>query len=114
MITLYHNPRCSKSRQALSLLEEENIDLNVIRYLDNPLNISDIKDIVKKLGQPISEIIRTNEKAYKELNLQRSDITDQELIEAIIQEPRLLQRPIAIKGKQAVIGRPPEKVLTLI
>ena len=96
-ITLYHNPRCSKSRTALSILEEHQVQL---------------REILAKLGGPAKQLLRQNEKEYKELSLAHAD--DEEIVAAIAANPNLLQRPIIVSTAQAVIGRPPEKVLTVL
>ncbi|SDK81317.1 arsenate reductase [Franzmannia pantelleriensis] len=110
-ITYYHNPRCSKSRQGLALLEAQDVDLKVRRYLDVPLDRSELQALVARLSTPFASLVRTNESAWKALDI---DIADhQRVLDAIVAEPRLLQRPIADDGQQAVIGRPPEAMLAL-
>jgi arsenate reductase len=111
---IIHNPRCSKSRQTLAILEEKGIEPEIILYLQNPLTKAEIKSIVAKLGLSLRDLIRSSEDAYKEKGLQDSSLSDEQLLQAIIDEPKLLQRPIVIKGDKAVIGRPPENVLELI
>ncbi|MCZ4319618.1 arsenate reductase (glutaredoxin) [Aequorivita viscosa] len=113
MTTLYHNPRCSKSRQALQLLEEEGETIEIIKYLETPPSHQELKQVIELLGiQPIA-LIRTNEAAWKE-NYKGKALTDDELIDAMIKYPKLIERPIAIKGTHAVIGRPPQKVLDIL
>ena len=111
-VTLYHNPRCSKSRQTLALLEENNVDLNIIEYLKNPLNADQIKAVAEKLGVPVRDITRTGEAEYKEQLL--DDASDDQLAEAIAATPILMQRPIVVHGSTARIGRPPESVLEIL
>ncbi|MEA3373939.1 MAG: arsenate reductase (glutaredoxin) [Campylobacterota bacterium] len=112
-ITIWHNPRCSKSRQGLALLEDNGIAPDVLKYLDTPPTAEEIKAVLKKLGITARELIRTKEAEYKELGLK--DIDDEErLIEAMAVHPKLIERPVVIVGDKAVIGRPPEKVLELV
>jgi arsenate reductase len=111
---IIHNPRCSKSRQTLALLEENGVTPEIVLYLENPLSKQEVADIVKKLGVTVRDVIRTSEDAYKENNLKDVSLTDEQLFDAIDQFPKLLQRPIVVKGEKAVVGRPPENVLELI
>ena len=114
MITIYHNPRCSKSRQALALLEERALSPAVVKYLETPLDKQALKDLLTKLQVNVRDIIRTSEKPYKENQLNDIALSDDQLLDAIATYPELLQRPIVVKDDQAIIGRPPENVLTLI
>jgi len=111
--TLYHNPRCSKSRAVLALLEERNIDVEIVRYLETPLDRSGLEALRRKLGRSPHEWIRKGESAYREAELDDSS-SDHELIEAIAQHPILMERPILVRGERAVVGRPPERVLDLL
>ena len=112
-ITIWHNPRCSKSRQGLSLLEESGKEAEVVKYLDTPPTADEIKSLLQKLGITARELMRTKEEVYKELGLK--DVDDEEkLIEAMAEHPKLIERPVVIMGEKAVIGRPPEKVLELV
>ena len=112
-VTIFHNPRCSKSRQALQLLEENGIKPEIVKYLDTPPNEEEIRNILKMLGVSARELMRTKEDIYKELNLK--EVTDEDtLIKAMVEYPKLIERPIVIKDGKAVIGRPPEKVLELV
>jgi arsenate reductase len=113
MITIWHNPRCSKSREALKLLEEQNIEADVFKYLDAPLSKEDITALLKKLSISARELMRTKEDVYKELNLKEVDDEDK-LIDAMVANPRLIERPIIIEENRAVIGRPIEKVIDFI
>lgn len=113
-ITIYHNPRCSKSRQTLQLLEEKGIEPNIVLYLETPPSATELKAILKKLGITARELLRKGEDAYKENNLSDTTLTESALIEAMIKFPKLIERPIVIKGDQAVLGRPPENVLKLV
>jgi len=112
MLTIYHNPRCSKSRQTLQLIEQANADVTIVEYLKNPLNAEQIKHLIKLLNVSVLDIMRTKEAEFKEQNLKDAD--DETLIQAIVNTPKLLERPIVIKGEQACIGRPPENVLALL
>ena len=112
-VTIYHNPRCSKSREALKLLEEQGADVEVVKYLDTPPSKEELKSLLKILGISARELIRTKEAIYKELGLK--EVEDEEkLIEAMVEHPRLIERPIVIKDGKAVIGRPPQKVIELL
>ena len=112
-ITIYHNPRCSKSREALGLLEEQGADVEVVKYLDTPPSKEELKSLLKMLGISARELMRTKEVIYKELGLK--EVEDEEkLIEAMVEHPRLIERPIVIKDGIAVIGRPPQKVIELL
>ena len=112
-LTILHNPRCSKSREALKILEENGINTEIVKYLDTPPSEEEIKNILKMLGISARELMRTKEDIYKELQLK--DVTDENaLTKAMAENPRLIERPIVIKNGKAVIGRPPEKVLELV
>lgn len=113
-ITLFHNPRCSKSRQALALLQEHGVQPRLRLYLEEPPDKQEVEGLLERLGLPVRLLLRTTEEAYKRLNLADEDLNEAQLIEALLQEPKLLQRPIAVGDTRAVIGRPPEKVLDLL
>lgn len=113
-LTLYHNPRCSKSRGALELLEARGLSPNIVRYLETPLNAAQIKALLGKLGISARQLLRTGEEEYKTLNLADASLSEQQLIDAIAAHPKLLERPILEVGDRAVIGRPPENVLELL
>lgn len=113
-ITLYHNPRCSKSRQALQLLQERGTEPTVVLYLDTPPDRAELAALVRKLGlKRAHDLVRTGEAEYAEAGLSH-DSDDEAVIAAMAEFPRLMERPIAVRGRQAVIGRPPENVLKLI
>lgn len=112
--TIYHNPRCSKSRQTLALLEENGITPEVVLYLQTPLSTAELKNLLKKLGICARELLRNKEDIYKTLNLADSSLSDTQLIKSMHENPKLIERPIVVKGEQAIIGRPPEAVLTLL
>lgn len=112
-VTIYHNPRCSKSRQTLELLKEKSIEPEVVEYLKTPPNAAELKDILSKLGLSADELMRKKEAIYKELGL--AGVSDEnELITAMVNNPKLIERPIVIKGNKAAIGRPPESVLDIL
>jgi len=109
---IYHNPRCSKSRQTLSLLEKETTDFKIIEYLENPLSFDEIEEIVEKLAIKPIDLVRKNEQIWKD-NYKGKEMTDVEIIKAMERNPKLIERPIVINEKHGIIGRPPEKVLSL-
>ncbi|KYJ85834.1 arsenate reductase (glutaredoxin) [Sulfurovum riftiae] len=112
-VTIWHNPRCSKSRNAAKLLEEQGIEAEVVKYLDTPPSKEEIKEVLKMLGIPARELMRTKEDIYKELGLK--EVEDEEkLIEAMAEHPKLIERPIVIKDGKAAIGRPIEKIIELL
>ena len=111
---IFHNPRCSKSRQALKILQDHYCDIEIINYLEIDLDVSLIKDVLKKLSLKPRNILRTSEQDYKDNNLKEDDFSDDDLIDYMIKHPKLIERPIVIKGHRAVLGRPPENVLELI
>lgn len=113
MITLWHNPRCSKSRQALKLLEDAGAEVTVRRYLENPPTAEELRAALKALGRPALDLVRTGESAFREAGLTR-DTPEAELIAAMAAQPILIERPLALKGGRAALGRPPERVLDLL
>lgn len=112
MLTIYHNPRCSKSRQTLQLLEENGQQVEVIEYLKTPLTRGQIEALLKALSVEPIEMMRIKEDEFKEQNLKGAD--NDTLIDAMVNTPKLIERPIVVKDDKAVIGRPPENVLSLI
>ncbi len=114
MIKIYHNPKCSKSRQALELLQNKGITPQVILYLEQGLSEAEIKEILAKLKLPVRDIMRTKEDEFKEQNLDDKNLSDEDLITAIIKTPKLLERPIVINGNKAAIGRPTENILEIV
>ena len=113
-VTIYHNPRCSKSRQTLSLLQEKSININVIEYLKTPPDISQLKQILKQLGYEPRQLMRKSEQIYQDFDLGNENKTADDLIKAMAQNPILIERPIVLSGEKAVIGRPPESVLNIL
>ena len=113
-LTLYHNPRCSKSRGALQLLEARGLHANVVRYLETPPSAAELKSLLGKLGITARDLLRSGEDEYKTLGLSDTSLSEAQLIEAMVKHPKLIERPILIAGDKAVIGRPPEKVRELL
>jgi len=114
MYTIYHNPRCSKSREALALLEAEGVPLTIVRYLDTPPDAIALKALLRKLGGSARELLRNKEEEYTSLNLDNPALSENDLIAAIIAHPRLLERPVVVHGNRAVIARPPERLKELL
>ncbi len=114
MVTIYHNPRCSKSRQTLALIEEQGITPTIVQYLDTPPTVDVLAELLDKLGMSPRDIIRKGEDAYKENNVSNTDLSDEELIALMVEYPKLIERPIVVKGNKAILGRPPENVLSLL
>lgn len=114
-IILYHNPRCSKSRETLKLLESNGVTPTIIKYLDTPLSAEALTMLKQQLGlSSFREMMRTKEADYKAANLGDASVDEAQLLDAMVNNPKLIERPIAVKGEKAVIGRPPENVLALI
>jgi arsenate reductase (glutaredoxin) len=113
-ITIYHNPRCSKSRQTLKILQDNNITPQIILYLETPPSKSDLKNLLAKLDIGARDLLRPSEEAYKLKGLSDKSLTDDQLISAMLAEPKLIERPIVVAGEKAVLGRPPENVLALL
>jgi len=113
-VTIYHNPRCSKSRQTLNLLKENGVEPNVIEYLDNPPDVAGLRDILDKMGKRPRDIIRRGEAVYKQLELGDQSLTDNALIVAMAGNPILIERPIVVANGKAAIGRPPEAVRDIL
>lgn len=117
--TLYHNPRCSKSRQTLELLKQNNVDVTIVEYLKTPPNAERIQEILSLLNFEPRQLMRKGEDAYRELSLDDESLNDEQLITAMVSHPKLIERPILIvedanHGSKAAVGRPPENVLTII
>lgn len=112
-IQIWHNPRCSKSRNALNLLEEKGIESKVIKYLENTPSKEELKEVLKKLGISAKELLRTGEDIYKELNL-KNENDEEKIIDAMLLHPKLIERPIIIKDDKAVIARPIENLEELL
>jgi len=113
-ISIFHNPRCSKSRQTLQLLNDNGVEPEIIEYLKVGVTEDTVKSLMANLGLSPRQFMRLKETEYKEQNLGNSDITDADLIAAIVATPKLLERPIVVNGDKAAIGRPPENVLEIL
>lgn len=114
-VTIYHNPRCSKSRETLALLEQHGVTPQVVLYLETPPDAEQLRQLLTQLGfTSPRELMRTKETLYRELELADPALSDSTLIEAMVAHPKLIERPIVIKGAHARLGRPPEQVLTLL
>ncbi|WP_313325026.1 arsenate reductase (glutaredoxin) [Pseudomonas qingdaonensis] len=113
-LTLYHNPRCSKSRGALELLEARGLTPEVVRYLETPPDAATLKALLGKLGIGARQLLRSGEDEFKTLGLADPALSDDQLIDAMARHPKLIERPILVAGNKAVIGRPPEKVLEIL
>lgn len=110
---IWHNPRCSKSRATLEILQQNDISPEIVLYLETPPSIEAITRAINMLGISARELLRKGEDAYKELNLKNIDLTEQQLIEAMASHPKLIERPIVFHNNAARIGRPPEQVMEL-
>lgn len=111
---IYHNPRCSKSRQTLALIEEKGVEPDIILYLEQVPSAAELKQIISKLGITPRDLLRKGEAAYKENQLSDTGLSDNDLIAAMVEHPKLIERPIVVDGEKAVLGRPPENVLALL
>ena len=113
MIKIYHNPRCQKSREGLAILENSGKEFQIINYLDNPLSEKELSEIIKLLNISPIDLVRKNEKIWKE-NFKEKKLSEEEIIKAMVENPKLIERPIVINNKKAVIGRPPENIKTIV
>jgi len=113
-ITIFHNPRCSKSRQTMELLHEKSVTPEIVEYLKTPPDYQTIDDILKMLNIEPRQLMRTGEAEYKENDLANESLTRKQLIEAMVKFPKLIERPIVIKNGKAAIGRPPTAILEIL
>jgi len=113
-VTIYHNPRCSKSRQTLALIEGKGVTPKIVDYLESPPSVQELKAILKKLGLKPRDIVRKGEAVYAELGLKDKDVSDDELLALMAENPILIERPIVVSGDKAAMGRPPEAVLKIL
>ena len=111
---IYHNTRCSKSRAAVAILEQNDVDFAIVNYLDEPPTESELKSILKDLGMTARELMRRGESKYKELGLSDKSLSEKELINAMLEFPILIERPIVRTEKGVAIGRPPENIIAII
>ncbi len=110
---IYHNPRCSKSRTTLALLQEHGIEPEVVLYLETPPDEATLRCLLQRLGKSAKDIVRKGEDEYKTLGLS-ADTADEDVLVAMLRHPKLIERPIVVRGDRAVLGRPPENVLALL
>ncbi|WP_420574162.1 arsenate reductase (glutaredoxin) [Kordia sp.] len=113
MLKIYHNPRCSKSRQGVAILEASGKDFEIVKYLDEPLSVTHLTEIIKLLGITPINLVRKNEKIWKE-EFKGKTLTDAEIIQAMVDNPKLIERPIVVHDNNAVIGRPPENITSIL
>lgn len=113
MLKIYHNPRCSKSRETLNIIQESNTEVEIVEYLNDVPTAKDLKSILDKLGLSAKDIVRKGEPIYKEQYKDKT-LSNEEWIEAMVKNPKLIERPIVVKEDKAVLGRPPENVKNLI
>lgn len=113
-VTIYHNPRCSKSRQTLALLQERGIEPRIVPYLDEPPDKATLKRLLGQLGLAPRQLMRRGEARYKELGLDDPALSEDELLQAMVDNPILIERPIVVSSKGAALGRPPENVLRIL
>lgn len=114
MLNIYHNPRCSKSRQTLQIIEDKGLEVKIIEYLKTPPTKKELAEIIEKLGISPRQLLRKGEEAYKTYALDNAKLSDSKIISCMIDEPKLMERPIVVNGNKAVLGRPPENVLGII
>ncbi|NAY91125.1 arsenate reductase (glutaredoxin) [Muricauda sp. JGD-17] len=113
MLKIYHNPRCRKSREGLALLEESGQEFEVVKYLENIPTEEELKTVIQYLGVAPEGLVRKNEAIWKEKYKGKS-LSDDEIVQAMVQNPKLIERPIVVKGTKAVLGRPPENIKALL
>lgn len=114
MVTIYHNPRCSKSRQTLELLRQHGIEPEIVHYLETPPDAATLQALLRKLGLHARQLLRKGEPEYREAGLDDPSLDDAAIVAAMVRHPRLIERPIVIAGARAVLGRPPEQVLEIL
>lgn len=113
-VTIYHNPKCAKSRETLKLLESRGIKPTIVEYIKSPPSKTALAGLIKLLGLKTRELLRTKEPAYKEAGLDNPKLSDSTLLQAMIKHPKLIERPIVVAGRKAAIGRPPENILKIL
>ncbi len=113
-ITIWHNPRCSKSRQTLQLIEDRGLEPTIVEYLRTPPSTEELEQVLRMLGLEPRDLMRKKEAAYKEQSLDEPSLSSQELVQAMVDNPVLIERPVVIVGNKAALGRPPENVLDLL
>ena len=113
MIEIYHNPRCRKSREGLALVEASGQDFTIVKYLDDVPSVETLTGIISKLGITADQLVRKNEAIWKE-NYKSKELSEAEIIQAMVDHPKLIERPIVVRGDRAVLGRPPESITTFL
>lgn len=113
-LKIYHNPRCSKSRATLQLLQDQGLEPEIVLYLENPPSANELSSILKKLGRTPRELIRSGEAEYRSLGLSEPTLSDEQLVLAMVKSPKLIERPIVLANGRAAVGRPPESVLEIL
>jgi len=113
-VTIWHNPRCSKSRQTLQLIRDQQVEPEVVEYLKTPPSTEELEDLLEKLRMEPRELMRKKEAPYEELSLSDPSLMRKDLIRAMVDNPVLIERPVILRGNRAVLGRPPENVLELL
>lgn len=113
-ITIYHNPRCHKSRQTLALLEQRGLQPRIVEYLKTPPSLAELKGLLRQLDLSARELLRTKEPEYKQLRLDNPALGNEAILKAMIKYPKLIERPIVVNGARAALGRPPENVLKIL
>ncbi len=114
MTTIYHNPSCSKSRATMAELEQRDLEVEVVKYLDTPPNAEKILELIALLGVPATDIVRTGEAIYKELGLKNKTLSNEQWAQLIADNPKLLERPIVVHNGKAAIGRPIERIIDIL
>lgn len=114
MTTIYHNPRCSKSRRTLEILQSKGLDPDIVLYLETPLDKPALLGLLQKLDLGAAGLVRRSEKEFKDNDLGKPGVTDEQLLDAMVKHPKLIERPIVVVGDKGVLGRPPENVLELL
>jgi len=113
-VTIYHNPKCAKSRETLKLLRDRGIEPEIIEYLKTPPSRSKLSELLKLLGLKPRELLRIKEPEYRQCGLNDPGLSDNAILAAMVKHPRLIERPIVVKGRKAALGRPPEKALSIL
>ncbi|WP_026959467.1 arsenate reductase (glutaredoxin) [Aliagarivorans taiwanensis] len=113
-VKIYHNPRCSKSRETLKLLQDKGIEPEIVLYLETPPSVTELSGLLKQLALSPRELMRTKEAEYKELDLSDNELSDDQLLVAMHNHPKLIERPIVVANGQARIGRPPQQVMDIL
>ena len=113
-VSIYHNPRCSKSRETLALLRDKGVEPEIVEYLNTPPSRDTLEGLLRMLGMEPMDLMRKKEKEFKELGLDKGNPDRDTLIQAMLDHPRLMERPIVVKGRKAAVGRPPESVLNIL